>query len=65
MGLPWLAVVYKEMNRPDKYAEYMRKTIAVFNEKGELPELYYANSDAHNENSPLGWSQALFLVMMQ
>ncbi len=51
------------MNRPDKHAYYMRKTLEVMNEKGELPELYYANTDHHNENSPLGWSQALFLVM--
>jgi GH15 family glucan-1,4-alpha-glucosidase len=62
-GFPWLAIIYRQLNRPDKYAYYMRKTLEVMNNKGELPELYYANSDIHNENSPLGWSQALFLVM--
>jgi GH15 family glucan-1,4-alpha-glucosidase len=62
-GFPWLAIIYRRLNRPDKYAYYMRKTLEVMNVKGELPELYYANSDIHNENSPLGWSQALFLVM--
>lgn len=62
-GFPWLSIIYKQMNRPDKYAYYMRKTLEVMNEKGELPELYFANSNQHNENSPLGWSQALFLVM--
>jgi hypothetical protein len=40
----------------------MRKTLAVLNSKGELPELYFANSDEHNENSPLGWGQALLIV---
>ena len=61
-GFPWLALIYKQLNRPDKYAFYMRKTIEVMNEKGELPELYYADGKAYNENCPLAWSQALFLA---
>jgi phosphorylase kinase alpha/beta subunit len=65
MGLAWLAIIYKQMNIPNKYAFYMRKCVAAINEKGELPELYYANSNIHNENSPLGWAQSLFLVMME
>lgn len=62
-GFPWLAIVYKQFGRADKYACYMRKTLGVMNERGELPELYYANSNIHNENTPLGWSQALCIVM--
>ncbi len=62
MGFPWLAIIYKNMNKPAKYAKYMRKAVGVMNEKGEMPELYYSGSSVHNENSPLGWSQALFLV---
>lgn len=62
-GFPWLAIIYKQIGRPDKYAYYMRKTLSVMNEKGEMPELYYANSNCHNENTPLGWSQALHIVM--
>jgi phosphorylase kinase alpha/beta subunit len=65
MGLAWLAIIYKKLNIPDKYAEYMRKCVSAFNEKGELPELYFAGTDLHNENSPLGWAQSLFLVMME
>jgi hypothetical protein len=42
----------------------MRKTLEVVNEKGELPELYYANSGVHNENTPLGWGQSLLVVAM-
>src|SRR3989338_1542404 len=61
-GLPWLAIIYRQVNKPDKYAFYMRKTIEAMNEKGELPELYYANSNEHNENTPLAWSQALFVA---
>jgi len=65
MGLAWLGIIYKNLNNPAKYAHYMRKTIGAMNELGELPELYFGGTDEHNENSPLGWSQALFLVMME
>lgn len=64
MGFPWLAIIYRNLKKPAKYAHYMRKTICAMNDKGELPELYFANSKMHNENSPLGWAQALFLSMM-
>ncbi len=61
-GLAWLAIIYKQLKNPSKYAYYMRKTVEAMNKKGELPELYYANSNEHNENTPLAWSQALFLA---
>lgn len=61
-GFPWLAIIYRDMKRPDMYAHYTRKTLEVMNERGELPELYYADSEEHNENSPLGWAQALSIV---
>jgi GH15 family glucan-1,4-alpha-glucosidase len=63
-GFPWLAIIYKKLGDTTKYAHYIGKTLEVMNEKGEMPELYYANSDYHNENTPLGWSQALYLVML-
>ncbi len=63
-GFPWLSIIYKQMNKPDKQAFYMRKTLEVLNEKGELPELYYAESGEHNENTPLGWGQSLLVVAM-
>ena len=61
-GLPWLAIIYRQLNKPEKYAFYMRKTIEAMNEKGELPELYYADGKEYNENCPLAWSQALFVA---
>jgi len=61
-GFPWLAIIYKQMNRPDKYAHYMIRSTKVLTEKGEMPELYFANSNEYNENSPLGWAQAMLLV---
>ena len=64
MGLPWMAIVYRKTGRNGKYKFFMRKTFEAINGNHELPELYFANSDAHNENSPLGWSQSLLLVML-
>ena len=63
-GLPWLAIIYKQLNKPDKYAFYMRKTMEAMNEKDELPELYYADGNGYNENCPLAWSQALFVASL-
>jgi len=63
-GFPWLSIIYRQLNRPDKQAFYMRKTLEVLNDKGELPELYFANTDEHNENTPLGWGQSLLVVAM-
>ncbi len=62
MGLPWLAIIYSKLGRPDKYAQYMTRTLRVQNVNGELPELYYAKSSTHNENTPLAWAQSLYLV---
>ncbi len=61
-GLPWLAIIHRQMNKPDKYAHYMRKTMEAMNGKGELPELFYADGNQYNENCPLAWSQALFVA---
>lgn len=61
-GFPWLAIIYKQLNNPGKYAHYTRKTVEVMNESGEMPELYYGNTDKCNGNTPLAWGQAMYLV---
>ena len=64
LGLIWLALIYKKLGDKKKYLGYMKKVKLSRNAKGEFPELYYSNSDIHNENSPLGWAQALYLVLL-
>lgn len=61
MGFPWLAIIYKGVDQK-KYAHYMNKTQEAMNHKGELPELYYSRTNEYNENTPLAWSQALYIV---
>ncbi len=62
MGLPWLAIIYRQMGNLGKYEYYMKITREAMNKQGELPELYFAESEEHNENCPLGWAQSLYLV---
>jgi len=62
MGFPWLAIIYGQLNKPRKYAEYMRKTNDIMTTNGEIPELYYGESKTFNENTPLGWAQSLYIV---
>lgn len=62
MGFPWLAIIYHNLGNYSKYHFYMHKSNSVMNINGELPELYYANTNESNENTPLGWSQALYII---
>lgn len=62
MGLPWLAICHNMLGNREKYEHYMKKTQNARNKNGELPELYYANSTKHNENTPLMWAESLMVV---
>ncbi|MBI2133924.1 glycoside hydrolase family 15 [Candidatus Woesearchaeota archaeon] len=61
-AFPWLAIIYKQLNCPEKYAHYMKKAYQSMNKKGEMPELYYSGTNKHNENTPLAWGQAMVIV---
>ncbi|MCA9383026.1 glycoside hydrolase family 15, partial [Candidatus Dojkabacteria bacterium] len=62
-GLAWLVIIYKRMGDEEKAKELMDKLIDLDTEKG-LPELYFSNSDEYNENTPLGWTESLFIVAL-
>lgn len=61
-GLPWLALCHLELNNISKAKEYIEKTEYVMTEPGVLPELYYSRTDIPNENTPLGWSSAMYIL---
>lgn len=61
-GLPWLALCHMELGNYDKAREYIERTESVMLEDGSLPELYFAGSEKHNANSPLGWSNAMYIL---
>ncbi len=62
LGFPWLAIIYKQLGNTQKYNYYLKKTQESANQQGELPELYYARSAQHNENTPLAWAMGLWAV---
>ena len=64
-GLPWLALCHMEVGSFDKAEEYIKRSYGVMLENGAMPELYYANSNEYNKNTPLGWSNALVIIAQE
>lgn len=63
-GLSWLAIIYAKLGNRKKAREYLERAKSVVTADG-LPELYFANSRDYNENTPLGWSESLFIVALR
>jgi GH15 family glucan-1,4-alpha-glucosidase len=61
-GLPWLALCYYQIGEPTLGKRFVKATEDIMLEDGVLPELYYANTDKPNPNTPLGWSQAMYIL---
>jgi phosphorylase kinase alpha/beta subunit len=64
-GLSWLAIIYAERGDKDKAYYYLRQAKKTVTKEGMVPELYYSNSDTPNENTPLGWSESMYVVALQ
>lgn len=63
-GLSWLAIIYARRGNQEKANEFLEKAKATIAKKGGIPELYYSHSARHNANTPLGWSESLFIVAL-
>ena len=62
-GFAWLAIIYEQLGDFKKAEELIKNLIASDTPDG-LPELYFSNSPKYNENTPLGWSESLFIVAL-
>jgi GH15 family glucan-1,4-alpha-glucosidase len=62
-GLDWLAIIYQEIGNLDKAKELIENLVEIDTKEG-LPELYFSNSEQFNENTPLGWTESLFIVAL-
>ncbi len=75
-GFPWLSIIYRKWSEDGKNFgditdnddalkanEYMKKAFKTIY-KGQIPELYFSDSDKPNDNVPLGWSESLFVVAL-
>jgi len=64
-GLAWLAIIYAERGEKEKAYYWLRKAKAAVTVDGKVPELYYSHTDKPNENTPLGWSESMYVVALQ
>src|SRR5690606_20694101 len=64
MGFPWLSIIYAERGDREKAEYYLGLSERAMDSYGRLPELYYSNSTEPNENSPLGWSESLYVISL-
>lgn len=62
LGLAWFAVIYKTLGNHTKKDLYIQKAKNCMTNEHELPELFFAETNEHNENTPLAWAQSLWLV---
>ncbi|HEX7963847.1 MAG TPA: glycoside hydrolase family 15 protein [Candidatus Saccharimonadales bacterium] len=63
-GLSWMAVAWKRLGDDDKAREYLDKATATITKDGQIPELYFSHTDDPNENTPLGWSESMYVVAL-
>ena len=63
-GLSWLAIIYEKMGDKVRAKEFLEKAKLTVTDDKKIPELYFSNSEEYNENTPLGWSESLFIVAL-
>lgn len=63
-GLSWLAIIYEKLGNKEKAEFFLDKAKHTVTKDGVIPELYFSNSTKHNDNTPLGWSESLFIVAL-
>lgn len=62
-GLSWLAIIHERMGNIGKAREFLERAKVTITKRG-LPELYFSNSTKYNDNTPLGWSESLFIIAL-
>ncbi len=62
-GLAWLAIIYERAGNHEK-AHGLVKNLLLDDTESGVPELYFSNSPEYNDNTPLGWSESLFIVAL-
>lgn len=62
-GLAWLAIIYQRQGQLEKAQRVLNELIAEDTPEG-IPELYFSHSPEYNPNTPLGWSESLFIVAL-
>jgi phosphorylase kinase alpha/beta subunit len=63
-GFSWLAIIYTERDNKEMARKYLDLALKTLSPKGDVPELYFSNSDEYNENTPLGWAESMFVIAL-
>jgi phosphorylase kinase alpha/beta subunit len=63
-GLSWLAIAYKQLGNTKKAQDYLDRATATVTKDGKIPELYFSHSNEANENTPLGWSESMYVAAL-
>jgi phosphorylase kinase alpha/beta subunit len=70
-GIAWLLIIYEQLYKEHhdkkylaKTEEYLKMMLGTVTEQGEVPELYFSHTTEPNENTPLGWSESLFVLAL-
>jgi len=63
-GLSWLAIAHKFLGNDKEAKQYLQKAKATITKDGKVPELYYSHTNEPNENTPLGWSESMYVVAL-
>jgi phosphorylase kinase alpha/beta subunit len=62
-GISWLGLAHLEVGNVEKARHYLNWSRSLILENGYIPELYFANTDKPNPNTPLGWSSAMHIIL--
>jgi GH15 family glucan-1,4-alpha-glucosidase len=62
-GLSWLAIIHEKLGDEQRAKEFLDRAKEAVTKRG-LPELYFSNSTHYNDNTPLGWSESLFIIAL-
>jgi phosphorylase kinase alpha/beta subunit len=64
-GLAWLAIIYAERGDREKAYYFLRRAKGTVTADGKVPELYYSHTNQPNENTPLGWSESMYVIALK
>lgn len=63
-GLSWLAIIYAERGDRERAEYWLQRAHNAVTPDGKVPELYYSNTEQPNENTPLGWSESMYIIAL-
>jgi len=64
-GLAYLSIIYSKIGNKEKAQYYLDKILEPLGNDLMIPEGYYALTKIKNDNTPLGWANALTIIALE